>query len=380
MLRKVIVALVILASLAGCANAGSQSTATPQPTATTYPTFTPAPTAANTAVPSPSATASPSATPAGAGQVSDVNVSADMYLDNRSDAVSLLASLFNAINRHEYLRAYSYWEANGQNGRLTFQQYTAGFANTASAALAVGQVTGGAAAGNLYYSVPAIVTATNTDGSVQVYTGCYLLHLGQPAIQGVPPFKPLAIEKGQLQLMPAGQDPAALVPDACAVVGIETGIALPPTPTFEPSDISTNRYLDDLSDPVQVLRSYYNAINRHEYLRAYSYWTKEAAAQQLKPYDQFAAGYADTAAVVLYTGTPTVDAGAGNRYYTVRVVIVATTASGETQTFAGCYSLHLGLPDIQATPPFVPVSIIKADLAQVDNASNIEQLLGESCP
>ncbi len=31
-------------------------------------------------------------------------------------------------------------------------------------------------------------------------------------------------------------------------------------------------YLDDRSTPIQVLKSYYNAINRQEYVRAYSYW------------------------------------------------------------------------------------------------------------
>ena len=37
-------------------------------------------------------------------------------------------------------------------------------------------------------------------------------------------------------------------------------------------DISDAVYLDDRSTPAAVMLSYFNAINRHEYLRAYSYY------------------------------------------------------------------------------------------------------------
>src|SRR5690606_3466283 len=35
----------------------------------------------------------------------------DTYLDDRSTSESLIASLYNALSRQEYLRAYSYYEA-----------------------------------------------------------------------------------------------------------------------------------------------------------------------------------------------------------------------------------------------------------------------------
>jgi hypothetical protein len=44
------------------------------------------------------------------------------------------------------------------------------------------------------------------------------------------------------------------------------------------------------STPVDLLASFYNAINRREYQRAYGYWETPPSL-----YDQFVQGYADTA-------------------------------------------------------------------------------------
>src|SRR5205809_8013387 len=63
-------------------------------------------------------------------------------------------------------------------------------------------------------------------------------------------------------------------------------------PPGRPVDASV--YLDDRSDAAAVLSSYVNALNRHEYLRAYGYWEPEAAASALGSFDQFAQGFADT--------------------------------------------------------------------------------------
>ncbi len=52
-------------------------------------------------------------------------------------------------------------------------------------------------------------------------------------------------------------------------------------------------YLDDRSTAAALVRSFYNAVNRREYARAYSYFGDHAA----QPYAGFAAGYADTVSV-----------------------------------------------------------------------------------
>ena len=104
------------------------------------------------------------------------------------------------------------------------------------------------------------------------------------------------------------------------------GRPTPESPSPAPDAISVDRYLDDRSDAVQVVRSVYNAVNRHEYARSYSYWEPEAAAEQLPPYAAFKAGYQETASVELETGTVTGDAGARQLYYRVPVVLTVVFA------------------------------------------------------
>ena len=67
-------------------------------------------------------------------------------------------------------------------------------------------------------------------------------------------------------------------------------------------------YFDNRSNAVVALQSYFNAINRQEYARAYGYWESASAAGS---FAQFQAGYADTQSVLLTTGAVTGDAGAG---------------------------------------------------------------------
>jgi hypothetical protein len=52
-------------------------------------------------------------------------------------------------------------------------------------------------------------------------------------------------------------------------------------------------YLDDRSTPEAVISSYYNAINRAEYARAYSYFGADFAPG----YDSWEFGYSDTSHV-----------------------------------------------------------------------------------
>ena len=373
---------MILAGLLFAATACTPSVTTPTPEPAATPTL--APTAIDTTTANPQPTTAPTQAPTSAptGVPTTIPIptptSADTayipYLDDRSDAAAVIHSLFNAINLHQYARAYSYWEDTSE--RPAFDQFEAGYQDTASVQVTLGAIGLGAAAGNLYAPVPVTLIAKSTAGATQTFVGCYLLHLGQPVIQGAPPFRPWGIQSASVQPVADNANLADLMSHACDDYGQPA--AFSPQPTADPGDISANRYIDDRTGPVEVLRSLYNAINRREYVRAYSYW--ESTAQNLPSLDQFEQGYSTTQAVTLTTGPVTPDAGAGQIRYTLPVTLKASLSDGTQQTFVGCYVLHISNPDIQAAPPFQPLGIESANVRQVaneaDTASSINQMCG----
>lgn len=116
-------------------------------------------------------------------------------------------------------------------------------------------------------------------------------------------------------------------------------------------------YLDDRSTAAALVKSFYNAINRHEYARAYTYFGSVAP----QPYATFADGYADTASVKVATGRTVSDGAAGSVYYTLPVAIDALQSDGTHKQFAGCYTARLVQPSVQ-DPPVTPMFIAKAHL------------------
>jgi hypothetical protein len=101
------------------------------------------------------------------------------FYENRATGITTLKSYYNAINRKEYDRAYSYFQgAPNPDSSVAppYQQFVAGYNDTVSVVLAVGKESVGAGAGNLYSSIPAVITATHTDKSTVVFSGCYFLH------------------------------------------------------------------------------------------------------------------------------------------------------------------------------------------------------------
>lgn len=93
----------------------------------------------------------------------------------QTDPVALIGAYYNAIDRGDYARAYRYWEAPPKN--MTEAQFAAGFADTYRAHVVVRlPVFIGAAAGNAYADVPALVTADHHDGTMHYYAGCFTAH------------------------------------------------------------------------------------------------------------------------------------------------------------------------------------------------------------
>jgi heat shock protein HslJ len=133
---------------------------------------------------------------------------------------------------------------------------------------------------------------------------------------------------------------------------------------------------ENLNSPVDLLASYYNAINRQEYQRAYAYWENPP-----DPYDAFVNGFADTASVQLIVQPPTYYGGAaGSLYVSIPTVLIAQHYDGTQLTFAGCFVTRKS----NLSPPDIPQEdvwhLYSAEIAQVPNNSVIPTLLIQACP
>lgn len=153
----------------------------------------------------PSTTAPPTPTAIDRGQ----------YVDDRSTPATLLQSLFNAVNRREFARAYGYWDARSATGLPPFDQYQQGYAQTDVVTLTTGAVASDVGAGQLNYRIAAGLSVTTAGGGAQRFVGCYTLHLSQPSVQATPPFQPLAIRQADVREVDPATDLAALLPGAC---------------------------------------------------------------------------------------------------------------------------------------------------------------------
>lgn len=132
---------------------------------------------------------------------------------------------------------------------------------------------------------------------------------------------------------------------------------------------------------IQLLKSYYNAINRKEYDRAYHYFqgTPNPDPSTAPPYQQFVQGYADTGLVTLAVGKETDDPGAGNIFASVPVVITAQHTNGTTTTFSGCYVLHhvnFGISENRYDELW---SIRSAKLVAASPNASVDSLLQQNC-
>jgi hypothetical protein len=83
-----------------------------------------------------------------------------------------------------------------------------------------------------------------------------------------------------------------------------------------------------------LLASYYNAINRREYARAWGYWESPPSPS----YEAFVQGFADTASVLLAVRPPTwFEGAAGSTYTRVPALMTGIHLDGSRHTFVGCF-------------------------------------------
>ncbi|MDQ6437218.1 DUF1176 domain-containing protein [Mesorhizobium sp. LHD-90] len=132
-------------------------------------------------------------------------------------------------------------------------------------------------------------------------------------------------------------------------------------------------YLDDRSDAAALVRSFYNAIDRQEYARAWDYFGDRKPS---KDFQAFIKGYENTQSVRIVTGEPSAEGAAGSTFYALPVAFVATNKDNSEQVFAGCYTVRQINPQIQE-PPFRGLAIEKAELKPSEQP--FEEKLLERC-
>jgi Protein of unknown function (DUF1176) len=117
------------------------------------------------------------------------------YLDDRSSAETLVRSLYNAVNAHDYARAYDYFATPPAKN---FDAFQAGYEHTAKVDVITGNITEDGAASSTFFSVPIAIKATDDKGGEKVFSGCYVIKKVNGAIQE-PPYRPLQIQSATLK-------------------------------------------------------------------------------------------------------------------------------------------------------------------------------------
>jgi hypothetical protein len=131
------------------------------------------------------------------------------FVDDRSGAAELVGSLYNAINRKEYARAWSYFS---DPPAKSFEAFVNGYADTEEVEISIGTGVEEGAAGSIFASVPVALQAM-AGGESRYFRGCYTVRAINGTIQE-PPYRPLSITAGKLSTAAEG-DLADLARGAC---------------------------------------------------------------------------------------------------------------------------------------------------------------------
>ena len=133
------------------------------------------------------------------------------YLDERSNALQLISSYFNAINRHEFARAWSYWR-EGMPG-VTYKEFVERYNGIISIDFVPGVPVWEGAAGSIYFQVPLALRRNSDNNRPEMLRGCFVVKQVNPKIQD-PPFTPMQIIRGNLTRV-KGVRFAEIVPGDC---------------------------------------------------------------------------------------------------------------------------------------------------------------------
>ncbi len=118
------------------------------------------------------------------------------YRDDRSSPEAVILSLYDAVNRQDWPRAWSYY---AEGSRPDYRRFAAGYGDTEEVSVKTGMPTWEGAVGSTWWLVPTVIEARGSDGTVTVYVGCYVLQQSNPHLRDTPPYDPIAIVRGRLR-------------------------------------------------------------------------------------------------------------------------------------------------------------------------------------
>ena len=270
----------------------------------------------------------------------------DLPFDDRAHPVFLIASYYNAINLGDYARAYEYWNGN-EPGGATLAEFTEGFANTESVeGWAMLPLATEGAAGSVYTEVPVLLRAALINGEEQLFAGCFTTRRSNvPVGDATEPDPNWHLFDATLQEIDA----------------LEVGEATASCTNVEAFPLSSP--FDNALQPIDLLISYYDAVSRGDYFRAYSYWSGQPRNQTL---EDFVDGFVGTDNIGVIAGLNIqIDAGAGNVHASLPTVITATN-NEVSQFYAGCFVAHKSnVPVGDATEPDPNWDFTDAEIAAV---------------
>lgn len=121
--------------------------------------------------------------------------------------------------------------------------------------------------------------------------------------------------------------------------------------------------------PIEMLTSYYEAINAKEYRRAYRFWESPESS-----YERFAAGFADTDRVrLLVEPSGRNEGAAGSVYAEITAIVLATTRAGSERVFAGCYTLR------RSNVRDHGWRIYRANISTMPAGATVSRMLSQGC-
>lgn len=134
----------------------------------------------------------------------DVPEESPVQLDQAA-ARAVIREYYDAIASHDYQRAWLLWGDSGRASDQTFEEFRAGFRNTATVDVRIGEpgrIEG--AAGSRFVEIPVQIEAEDSSGGVQRFAGSYTLR--RAVVEGA--------SEAQLRWHIFSAD-IAVCPDAC---------------------------------------------------------------------------------------------------------------------------------------------------------------------